>query len=88
MRSDYIFFFMLKVCKTYYCHTTARKNTQTNSIPPSWDPLYTSAIFPSLFLWIFGKVNLSPFKKRGGGGCTMLGYPSKEITCGCYYIVL
>ena len=47
MRSDYIFFFMLKVCKTYYCHTTARKNTQTNSIPPSWDPLYTSAIFPS-----------------------------------------
>ena len=66
---------LIKSYSSYICHTLARKNTQTNSIPsfPTESPLLriplpfrNSSIPP--FLEIFGKVNLPPLKRGWGWG--------------------
>ena len=54
----------------YICHTPARKNTQTNSIPsfPTKSPLPFKTFPIPPFLGIFGKVNPTLLKKKFGRG--------------------
>ena len=55
-----------KSYSSYLCHTLARKNTHSNSIPPFSieSPLLFSNFLVMPFLWIFGK---------GGGGGSNYG---------------
>ena len=57
-----------KSYSSYLCHTLARKNTHSNSIPPFSieSPLLFSNFLVMPFLWIFGK--------GGGGGSEQWGH--------------
>ena len=66
---------VMKSYSSYICHTPARKNTQTNSIPPfptEFSPFlaspYPSVIFPFPPFLGFLVNAIPPFKEEGGEG--------------------